>query len=75
MTLTTPPIADDPNSRADGPRSTSIRSAVSGLIATAWSGLDEDTSKLPMPSVSTRMRSPDRPRRIGRDAVGPKLVR
>ena len=27
-----------------------------------------------MPSVRTRMRSPDRPRRIGRDAVGPKLL-
>ena len=27
-----------------------------------------------MPSVRTRMRSPDRPRRIGAEAVGPKLV-
>ena len=45
MTLTTPPIADEPNSSADGPRSTSMRSAVSGLIATAWSGLEADRSR------------------------------
>ena len=74
MTLTTPPIADEPNSKADGPRSTSIRSAVSGLIAIAWSGPDEDRSRLPMPSVSTRTRSPDKPRRTGAEASGPKLV-
>ena len=74
MTLTTPPIAADPNSKAEGPRRISIRSAVSGLIATAWSALDEDRSRLPMPSVRMRMRSPPRPRRIGREAAGPKLV-
>ena len=74
MTFTTPPIADDPNSSAEGPRSTSIRSAVSGLIATAWSTEVFDTSKLPIPSVSTRTRSPCRPRSTGREALGPKLV-
>ena len=73
MTLTTPPIAEEPNSSADGPRRTSIRSAVSGLMATAWSGSDEDRSRLPMPSTRTRTRSPESPRRIGREAVGPKL--
>ena len=51
-----------------------MRSAVRGLSATAWSGLEAETSKLPMPSVSRRMRSPERPRNIGRDAVGPKLL-
>jgi hypothetical protein len=74
MTLTTPPIADDPNSNADGPRSTSIRSAVIGLMAIAWSGPDDDRSSVPIPSVSTRTRSPERPRNTGADAVGPKLV-
>ena len=73
MTLTTPPIADEPNSSADGPRSTSMRSAVSGLIATAWSGSDEDRSRLPMPSVRIAHALARRPRRIGREAVGPKL--
>ena len=38
MTLTTPPIAEEPNSKAAGPRSTSMRSAVIGLIEIAWSG-------------------------------------
>ena len=74
MTLTTPPIADDPNSKAAGPRSTSMRSAVIGLMATAWSGPDDDRSRLPMPSVRMRTRSPDRPRSTGAEAVGPKLV-
>ena len=74
MTLTTPPIADEPNSRAPGPRSTSIRSAVSGLIATAWSTLVLDASRLPMPSVSTRTRSPWKPRSTGREALGPNEV-
>ena len=32
MTLTTPPTADEPNSNADGPRSTSTRSASSGSM-------------------------------------------
>ena len=51
-----------------------MRSAVSGLIATAWSTDVFDTSKLPMPSVNMRTRSPWKPRRMGRDALGPKEV-
>ena len=74
MTLTTPPIAEEPNSKAAGPRSTSIRSAVSGLIATAWSTLVLEASRLPMPSVSTRTRSPWKPRSTGREALGPNEV-
>jgi hypothetical protein len=74
MTLTTPPIAEEPNSRAEGPRSTSIFSAVIGLMAMAWSGPDEPMSRLPMPSVRTRTRSPERPRSTGAEAAGPKLV-
>ena len=73
ITLTTPPIAEEPNKSAEGPRKTSIRSAVSGLIVTWWSGSDEDRSSVPIPSTRMRTRSPDRPRRIGREAVGPKL--
>ncbi len=38
----------------------------------AWSAEVAETSKLPMPSVSSRMRSPEKPRRIGREALGPK---
>jgi hypothetical protein len=66
-------LAEEPNRSAEGPRSTSMRSAVSGLIVTWWSGSDEDRSSVPMPSVRIRTRSPCSPRRIGRDAVGPKL--
>ncbi len=73
-TFTTPPMAEDPNSKAAGPRSISIRSAVSGLMAMAWSGPDDDRSSVPIPSVSTRTRSPDSPRSTGADAAGPKLV-
>lgn len=58
MTFTTPPMADDPNRSDEGPRKTSILSAVSGLMTTAWSTLVLDTSKLPIPSARTRMRSP-----------------
>ncbi len=36
-------------------------------------GSDEDRSSVPIPSTRMRTRSPDRPRRIGREAVGPKL--
>lgn len=74
MTLTTPPTADDPNSSAEGPRSTSTRSASSGLMTTAWSTLVFDTSIEPIPSVSTRMRSPWKPRNTGREALGPNEV-
>jgi hypothetical protein len=74
ITLTTPPIADDPNSSAAGPRSTSIRSAVSGLMTTAWSTEVFETSKLPIPSVRMRTRSPWKPRSTGRDAFGPNAV-
>ena len=51
-----------------------MRSAVRGLIDTAWSTLVLETSKLPMPSVSTRTRSPWKPRRTGREALGPNDV-
>ena len=74
MTLTTPPTADDPNSKAAGPRSTSIRSASNGSTITAWSTLVLLTSIEPIPSVSNRMRSPWNPRRIGRLALGPNEV-
>ena len=74
MTLTAPPIAWPPNNSTAGPRSTSIRSDVSGSIVTAWSAEVLDTSIEPMPSVSTRIRSPWKPRSTGRDAPGEKLV-
>jgi hypothetical protein len=74
ITLTTPPIAEDPNKRAAGPRRTSIRCAVIGLIDTSWSGPSVDMSSVPMPSVRTRTRSPCSPRSTGADALGPKLV-
>jgi len=74
MTFTTPPIADELYRSAPGPCRTSIRSAVNGLIATAWSGSVADKSRLLIPSMRTGARSPCSPRRIGRDALGPKLV-
>ena len=74
MTLTTPPIADEPNSSADGPRSTSIRSAVSGLIGDrvvgvgrgqveAADAVDEDCGRA----------RPEGREGSAREAVGPKL--
>ena len=56
-----------------GPWSSSIRSAVRGLMVTAWSGSEVDRSRLLIPSTSTGARAPCSPRRIGRDADGPKL--
>jgi len=47
-------------------------SAVSGLMATAWSLLDADTSSAPIPSVRISRRSPDRPRNTGRATLGPE---
>ncbi len=43
-------------------------------MITAWSTEVLETSIDPMPSVSTRTRSPWKPRRIGRDALGPNEV-
>ncbi len=43
-------------------------------MATAWSTEVLDTSKLPMPSVSTRTRSASWPRRMGREELGPKKL-
>jgi hypothetical protein len=44
------------------------------LIATAWSTLVFEASRLPIPSVRTRTLSPWKPRSTGREALGPNEV-
>ena len=70
--LTTPPTALPPYNKAPGPRSTSMRSTTSGSIGTAWSKLRLDASSEAPALLSTRTRSPSRPRITGRFAFGPK---
>ena len=72
MTLTTPPTALPPYITVAGPRTTSIRSAANGEVATVWSGLIADTSVIPSPFWSSRTSNPPRPRMIGRLEFGPK---
>ena len=72
ITLTTPPTALPPYSKAPGPRSTSMRSTLKGSWATAWSGLRPERSCEAPPLLSMRMRSPSKPRMMGRPALGPK---
>ena len=74
MTLTTPPVALPPYSRAAGPRTISTRSATSGSSVTAWSKLRLDASTDAPPLSSMRTRSPSRPRMMGRLLCGPKPV-
>ena len=73
-TLTTPPTAPLPYTRADGPRSTSICVASMGSDTTAWSGLMVEASCSSAPSLSTRTRGPSMPRMMGRLAPAPKWL-
>ena len=72
MALTTPPMAWLPYRSVAAPRTTSMLCADSGSIGTPWSGPMSDTSKLPMPSSSTRTRVESNPRMMGRLAPAAK---
>jgi hypothetical protein len=71
MTFTTPPRALLPYSSVAGPRTTSMRCAVSGSMVTAWSTAEPARSDERCPSCRMRMRSPVSPRMMGTAAAGP----
>src|SRR3990167_4665900 len=71
-TLTRPPMAPDPYSRAAGPRRISIWRAVGPSIVTPWSFDRPDTSDTSMPFCRILTREPSRPRMMGREAPAPK---
>ena len=71
-TLTTPPIAPEPNRIVAGPRITSILWLKRGLTLGAWSGLKFETSNTSVLSLRTRTRLSASPRMTGRLAPGAK---
>jgi hypothetical protein len=73
-TFTTPPSALLPYRSDMGPRTTSIRRAVTASMATAWSPELLERSPGRCPSSSTSTRSLERPRITGREVAGPMEV-
>ena len=73
-TLTTPPIACEPQRSVAGPRITSIWPATSGSMVTAWSSPVSETSPDWMPFSWMRTRKLSWPRMTGRLAPGANVV-